>query len=89
MTLRAALELPPRRRSGQSGRVSVASDLAELSTLGTQVDDLTARVLAVAESYDGTPNATIATELYAVERALITARRTLDRASESIGNLPG
>jgi hypothetical protein len=68
--------------------VSVASDLAELSTLGTQIDDLTARVLAVAESYDGTPNAAIATDLYAVERALVTARRTLDRAGDSLGNLP-
>jgi hypothetical protein len=89
VTLRAAPELPTRRRSGQSGRVSVASDLAELSTLGTQIDDLTARVLALAESYDGTPNAAIATELYAVERALVTARRTLDRAGESLTNLPG
>jgi hypothetical protein len=71
----------------QAARVPATSDLAELSTLGSQIDDLTARVLAVAESYEGTPNAAIATELYAVERALITARRTLDRATESLGNL--
>jgi hypothetical protein len=68
--------------------VSVASDLAELSTLGTQIDDVTARVLAVADSYEGTPNEAIATELYAVERALLTARRTIDRASGSLENLP-
>ena len=61
--------------------------LDELSTLGTQIDELTSRILAVADSYDGTPNAAISTELYAVERALVTARRTLDRASESLTNL--
>jgi hypothetical protein len=71
----------------QSDRVPASSDLAELSTIGSQIDELTSRILAVAESYDDTPNAAIATELYAVERALVTARRTLDRASESISNL--
>ncbi|HZP27840.1 MAG TPA: hypothetical protein VFC99_02715, partial [Acidimicrobiia bacterium] len=58
-----------------------------LSTLGSQIDELTERILAVADRYDGTPNAAIATELYAVERALVAARRTLDRATESITDL--
>ena len=87
MTPRKPSELPLPRRSGRLTVVSIASDLAELSTLGTQIDELTSRVLAVADSYDGTPNAAISTELYAVERALVTARRTLDRASESLTNL--
>jgi hypothetical protein len=67
--------------------VSVASDLAELSTLGNQIDDLTARVLVVAGSYDDTPDSVVASDLYAVERALVTARRALDRATESLANL--
>jgi hypothetical protein len=60
--------------------VSASSDLAELSTLSAQIDDLTARVLAVAERYDDTADSAIAAELFAAERALVGAKRSLDRA---------
>jgi hypothetical protein len=67
--------------------VSTGSDLAELSTLRTQIEELTDRVLAVADHYDGTPNAAVAADLFGVERALVTARRAIDRAADSLGKL--
>ncbi len=56
------------------------SDLAELSTLRSQVEDLTRRVVTVAMRYDDTPDSAIAADLFAVERSLLSARRSLDRA---------
>jgi len=57
-----------------------SSDLAELSTLRAQVDDLVVRVVAIAERFDDSPDSSIATDLFAAERALVTARRSLERA---------
>ena len=57
------------------------SDRAELSTVRAQVDDLTRRVLAVAEHYDDTADSAVAADLFAAERSLSAARRQLDRAS--------
>jgi hypothetical protein len=56
-----------------------ASDGAELSTLRSQVEELTARVLVVAERYDDSDSA-IAAELFTAERSLVAARRSLERA---------
>ena len=56
------------------------SDLAELSTLRAQVEDLLARVLVIAERFDEGEDSSIATDLFAAERALVTARRSLERA---------
>ena len=67
--------------------MAASSDLAELSTLRTQIEELTDRILAVADNYDHTPDAAIAAELFSVERALVTARRALERATESITRL--
>ena len=64
--------------------MSASSDLAELSTLRAQVDDLTARVLAVAERYDDSDDSAIAAELFAAERALVGAKRSLDRVLTSL-----
>jgi len=55
------------------------SDLAELSTLRAQLEELTARVVAVAERYDS-PDSAVAVDLFAVERSLLGAARALDRA---------
>ena len=60
---------------------SQESDRAELSTLRAQVEDLTRRVVAVAEHYDDTPDSAIAADLFAAERSLSAARRQLDRAT--------
>jgi hypothetical protein len=60
--------------------MSTSSDIAELSTVRTQVEDLTERTLEVAQRYDDTSDSAVATELFAAERALVSASRALDRA---------
>jgi hypothetical protein len=57
-----------------------ASDRAELSTLRAQIDDVLERVVAVAARYDDSSDSAVASDLFAAERALLTARRSLDRA---------
>jgi hypothetical protein len=61
--------------------VSSTSDLATISSIATQVDELARRITQLAESYGTTPDSAIAGELYAVERALNAAMRSLDRVS--------
>jgi hypothetical protein len=61
-------------------------DAALLSSIVSQVEDLTKRVTALAETYGSTPDSAIASEMFAAERALITARRALERASRYITN---
>ncbi len=61
--------------------MSTESDLAELSTLRSQVEDLIRRVVAVADHYDDSPDSAVASDLFAAERSLVSARRQLDRAS--------
>jgi hypothetical protein len=68
--------------------VSTSSDLATLSSIQTQVDELSRRVTDLAERYGDTPDSAIASELFATERALATARRSLDRASALLDQLP-
>jgi len=61
--------------------VSNESDLAEISTLRDQVEELVRRVSAVADHYDDTPDSAVAADLFAAERSLVSARRQLERAS--------
>lgn len=61
-----------------------SSDAAVLSSLCSQVDDLVARVLAVAQPYAETPDSAVAADLYAAERSLIAAARSLTRAAASL-----
>jgi hypothetical protein len=61
--------------------VSATSDFAELSSLKAQLEDLTARVVAVADRYRDTDDTAISAELDASERALLGAYRSLDRAA--------
>ena len=61
--------------------MNAASDLALLSSISTQVDELARRVTDLAEQYGSTPDSAIAAELFAVERALNTATRSLERAT--------
>ncbi|MEX0663203.1 MAG: hypothetical protein WD598_00365 [Acidimicrobiia bacterium] len=56
------------------------SDLAELSTLRAQIDDVVERVVTTAERYDDTSDSAVSSDLFAAERALRVARRSLDRA---------
>jgi hypothetical protein len=57
------------------------SDTALLSSIVAQIEELTRRVTDLAESYGSTPDSAIAAELFAAERALVTARRALERAA--------
>ena len=64
------------------------TDLAMLSSIATQLEDLGARITEMAERYGATPDSSLASELFGAERALITARRALDRARGFL-NQPG
>jgi hypothetical protein len=67
--------------------MSSASDLAVLSSVVAQIDDLGRRVTELAERYGETPDSAIAAELYSTERALAGARRSLDRVVTLLGAL--
>jgi hypothetical protein len=56
------------------------SDRAELSTLRSQVEDLVERITPIAERYGESTDSAIATDLFAGERALVSAGRALDQA---------
>jgi hypothetical protein len=60
------------------------SDLAEMSTIRSQIAELTARVVKVAERYDKTPDSAIAGDLFGAERALVNAQRSIDRAAAAL-----
>jgi hypothetical protein len=61
--------------------VNQSSDLALLSSITTQIDELARRVTDLADGYGTTPDSAIAAELYAVERSLNAATRSLERAT--------
>lgn len=60
--------------------MSPASEHAELSTLRSQLEDLTERVTRVAERFGKSPDSAVAFDLFAAERSLTSARRSLDKA---------
>ena len=47
------------------------SDLAELSTIGAQLDDLVARVVAVGDHYRESPDSAVTNDLDLAERSLV------------------
>ncbi|HEY7105257.1 MAG TPA: hypothetical protein VH986_02525 [Acidimicrobiia bacterium] len=61
-----------------------SSDLAELSSLRAQLQDLAARVLAVGDRYRESPDSAVTSDLDLAERSLLAARRALERASETL-----
>ena len=66
--------------------MSIDSDRAELSTLRAQLDDLLERVTGIASRYEQTVDSAVADDLFASERALLAARRTLERASARLAD---
>ena len=56
------------------------SDMAELSTVSTQIDELVARITEVAERFHGTDEDAVAVRLFEVERSLMSAGRNLRSA---------
>jgi hypothetical protein len=90
----AALRVPsdlPGCRSTDATRddlaVNAGSDLAVLSSIATQVDELARRVTDLAEHYGTTPDSSIAAELYAVERSLSAATRSLERTTRLLADV--
>ena len=67
--------------------MTAESDLATLSSIRSQLDDLQLRVTTIADAYASTPDSQVASELFSAERALRTAGRSLDRASEVLRRL--
>jgi hypothetical protein len=57
-------------RFGSTETVNAPSDLASLSSVGAQIDELAARVTEMAERYGETPDSLVAAELFAAERGL-------------------
>jgi hypothetical protein len=62
------------------------SDIAELSTISAQLDDLSRRVEAVGDRYRNSPDSAITNDLDLAERSLIAARRALDRAARALAD---
>lgn len=52
-------------------------DAAMLSSLSSSLGELTDRVTALADEYQGSPREDVAADLYEVERSLRTAHRRL------------
>ena len=60
--------------------MSTTSDLALISSLGAQLEDIGNRITEMAERYGATPDSALAAELYGAERGVVGARRSLERA---------
>ena len=67
--------------------MSAQSDLAELSSLRAQIDELTRRVVQIADGYRETEDSAVTNELDQGERALMTAGRALARAAAMLADL--
>lgn len=61
-----------------------SSELALLSSIRAQLDDLQQRLTAIADQYSTTPDSQVAAELYNAERALRTTSRAIDRATDAL-----
>ena len=80
--LRCSSNLHLWRVTASLAAMTADSDLAVLSSIRSQLDELQARVTAIAEQYGSTPDSQIAAELFSTERALRTTGRTVDRAMD-------
>jgi hypothetical protein len=65
----------------------VQSDVAELSTIGAQLDDLVTRIQAVGDRYRESPDSAVTNDLDLAERSLVAARRAVARASRTLADL--
>jgi hypothetical protein len=64
--------------------MSMSSDAAELSSLRSQLEELTRRVVGVGDIYRESDDSAIAGELDQAERALLGAARSIDRAIDRL-----
>ncbi|MCH7789167.1 MAG: hypothetical protein IH940_06955 [Acidobacteria bacterium] len=63
---------------------NVDRDRAELASNSTQIDDLTARILAIAEQYVDGDREDVSMQLFEIERTLRSANRRLRGVLKSI-----
>jgi hypothetical protein len=63
----------------------VPPDPAQLSSIATALDDLTARVTEIADGFSGSPREDLAASLYEVERNLATASSRMRRLLRDLG----
>ena len=66
--------------------MSMTSDAAELSSLRSQLEELTVRVVRVSDTYRDTDDSAIASELDQAERSLLSAGRSVDRAIDRLSS---
>ena len=75
---------PPERGDGAGAAITPSvesvqsSDLAELSSIGTTLDDIMRRIDDMSRRYEGTPREDFAVRLREVERAMGSAVRRLE-----------
>jgi hypothetical protein len=63
----------------------MSSSAAELSSLATALEELTKRVVSIADAYAAARREDLATELYGVERQLTNSLRRLDKVTKAEG----
>ena len=69
--------------------MSISSDVAELTSVRTQLDELRHRIATLADTYRTETDMTTGTDLFNAERALITAARSIERAARTLEKAPG
>jgi hypothetical protein len=67
--------------------MSAQSDVAELSSLRAQIEEVTRRVVQIADNYRDTDDSAVTGELDQAERSLTNARRALEHASTRLADL--
>ena len=67
--------------------MSASSDIAELTSLRTQLSELRRRVSALTDRYRSDPDAPLTSDLFGAERQLGSAARHLDRAASALDNV--
>ena len=77
-------ELPVLGEHARLAAMATGSAHAELSTIHSQIEELTERVVAVADRFRDTPDSAITAELDGAERNLLTARRAVERAQRNL-----
>ena len=65
--------------------VAMPLDTAQLSALSTALEDITRRVIDMADGYQGSPREDVAADLYEVERHLVAATRRLQNLLDRSG----
>jgi hypothetical protein len=81
--------LPAAVRLSEAGVVSIVSERAELSSVRSQLEEVTRRIVVVGDRYRNTENSALTSELDQAERTLLGARRALDRALGTLAELEG